>query len=77
MLPFSKLNKIFSGYFDPVNIFVFIKVNEFRGDLTEIPAVKRFTRDHSGVSARARSLIWTKYKAKTTVPKITAEKTPR
>ena len=40
MLPSSKLNKIFCGYFDPENIFKIVNVNNFRGDLTYIPAKK-------------------------------------
>ena len=33
---FSKLNKIFFGYFDPLNfIFLIINTNNFRGDLTD------------------------------------------
>ena len=35
MLPFSKLNKIFFGYFDPDFFFEIIKINNFRGELTD------------------------------------------
>ena len=36
---FSKLNKFIFGYFNPVNIyFLIIKINIFRGDLSDISA---------------------------------------
>ena len=38
MLLFSKLNYIFFGYFDPGKIFLIMKINIVRGDLTEISA---------------------------------------
>ena len=37
---FSKLNEIFSGYFDPKNILYMININNFRGDLSNISAKK-------------------------------------
>ena len=40
MLPFSKLNKILFGYFDPEKIFLDNKINNFRGELTDISAKK-------------------------------------
>ena len=40
VLPFSKLNKIFVGYFDPENIFLANKIINFRGDLTDNSAKK-------------------------------------
>ena len=33
---FSKLNYIFFGYFDPKGIFQIIKINTFRGDLSDM-----------------------------------------
>ena len=38
VLPFSKLNKTFFGYFDPENIFKILKINDFRGEITDISA---------------------------------------
>ena len=35
---FSKLNNLFFGYFDPVIVFFIIKINNFRGDLSDISA---------------------------------------
>ena len=35
---FSKLNIMCSGYFDPENVFVIVKINNFRGDLTDVLA---------------------------------------
>ena len=35
---FSKLNYIFFGHFDPKNIFLIIKINIFRGDLSDSSA---------------------------------------
>ena len=35
---FSKLNNLFLGYFDPINNFLIIKMNNFRGDLSDISA---------------------------------------
>ena len=40
MLPFSKLNYIFIGYFDPEKIFVDNEIKKIRGDLTDISAEK-------------------------------------
>ena len=40
VLPFSKLNKLISGYFDPENIFLDNKIINFRGDLTDNSAKK-------------------------------------
>ena len=41
MLPFSKLNKMIFGYFDPANVFFkIIKIINFRGDLTDNSAKK-------------------------------------
>ena len=40
VLPFSKINKIFVGYFDPGNIFLIIKIINFQGDLTDNSAKK-------------------------------------
>ena len=37
---FLKLNQTFSGYFDPVQIFVDNKINIFRGYITDISAKK-------------------------------------
>ena len=39
-LPFSNLNKIFFGYFDPENIFYLVKINIVWGDLIDILAKK-------------------------------------
>ena len=36
VLLFSKLNQLFFGYFDPVNMFLIMKINKVRGDLTDI-----------------------------------------
>ena len=36
----SKLNQFIFGRFDPVNIFLIIKINNFRGDLTDVSAKK-------------------------------------
>ena len=35
---FSKLIYFIFGYFDPIIIFLIIKINDFRGDLTDISA---------------------------------------
>ena len=35
---FSKSNNLFFGYFDPINIFLIIKINNFRGDLSDVSA---------------------------------------
>ena len=35
---FSKFNQTFMGYFDPVNIILTIKLNNSRGDLTNVTA---------------------------------------
>ena len=35
---FSKVIRFFLGYFDPINIFLIIKINNFRGDLSDILA---------------------------------------
>ena len=40
MLLFSKLNKIFFGYFDPENILLDNEKKIFRGELTDISARK-------------------------------------
>ena len=40
MLPFSNLIKLFFGYFDPDNIFLIMKINNFQGELTDILARK-------------------------------------
>ena len=40
VLPFSKLNKMCFGYFDPENIFLDNENNKFRGDLTGNSAKK-------------------------------------
>ena len=41
MLLFSKLNKIIVGYFDPEKGFFYImKINYFRGELTDNSALK-------------------------------------
>ena len=45
VLPFSKLKKIFFGYFDPEHVFEIMKINNFRGELTDISA-KRNTVVH-------------------------------
>ena len=47
VLLFSKLNKMFFGYFDPETIFKIIKLNNFRGDLTDI-STKKEALLHSG-----------------------------
>ena len=36
MLLFSKLNKSFFGCFDPVIYFLIIKIDSFRGDLSDV-----------------------------------------
>ena len=38
MFLFSKLINLLFGYFDPVTIFYVIKINNFRGDLSDISA---------------------------------------
>ena len=38
VLLFSKFNKMFVGYFDPENFILDNKINNFRGDLTDISA---------------------------------------
>ena len=38
VLLFSKLIKLFFGYFDPVKYFLIVKINNFRGDLSSISA---------------------------------------
>ena len=40
MLPFSKLNYIFVGYFNPENILLDNEIINFRGDLTDSAAKK-------------------------------------
>ena len=50
VLPFSKLNKTFFGYFDPENIFQIIKINIFWGELTDNSAKKE------ALLARCRSI---------------------
>ena len=40
MLLFSKLNKMCFGYFDPEIFYQIMKINNFRGDLTDISAKK-------------------------------------
>ena len=40
MLLFSKLNQIFIGYFDPEMVFYIVKITDFRGDLSDISALK-------------------------------------
>ena len=40
VLLFSKLNKIFFGYFDPEMSFTIMKNNNFKGELTDISAKK-------------------------------------
>ena len=35
---FSKLSYLFFGYFDPLEYFLIIKINKFRGDLSDISA---------------------------------------
>ena len=40
VLLFSKLNQIFIGYFDPEMLFSIMKITTFRGDLTDISALK-------------------------------------
>ena len=41
VLLFSKLNKVFFGYFDPENdFFQMIQINNCRGDLTDVSAKK-------------------------------------
>ena len=48
MLPFSKLNKLFFGYFDPENIFIDNENNFFRGELTDNSAKKEALAMTSG-----------------------------
>ena len=38
---FSKLNEIWSGYFDPINIIFDGKINTFSGDLADVSAKTR------------------------------------
>ena len=45
---FSKLNYFISGYFDPINIFLIIKINNLQGDLSSISA-KTATLDTTSV----------------------------
>ena len=45
VLPFSKLNKMFFGYFDPENIFLDNKNKFFRGELTDNSAKKEALLD--------------------------------
>ena len=40
MLLFTKLNVLFDGYLDPEKIFQRMKINKFRGDITDISAGK-------------------------------------
>ena len=40
VLLFSKLNKIFFGYFDLEKIFLDNEINNFQGELTDISAKK-------------------------------------
>ena len=40
MLLLTKLNKTLFGYFDPDFVFKRMKINIFRGDLTDILAIK-------------------------------------
>ena len=35
---FSKLNYFTFGYFDPIIFFLIIKINNFRGDLSDVSA---------------------------------------
>ena len=52
MLLFSKLNKTFLGYLDPAVFFLQImKMNNFRGDLTDISA-KKEALDKAGADSR-------------------------
>ena len=38
--PFSKLDELFFGYFDPENVFQVVKINNFRRDLTNTSVKK-------------------------------------
>ena len=40
VLPFSKLNYKFFGYFDPEFFFSIVKISNFRGEQTDISAKK-------------------------------------
>ena len=40
VLLFSKLNKIFFGYFDLEKIFLDNEINNFQGELTDVSAIK-------------------------------------
>ena len=40
VLLFSKINKMFFGYFDPENIFLDNEIQKLWGDLTDISAKK-------------------------------------
>ena len=40
VLPFSKLHKIYFGYFYPERFLKIMKINAFRGDRTDISAKK-------------------------------------
>ena len=54
MLLFSKLNKKYSGYFDPKKIFFqILKINNFRCDVTDILAKKEALDLSEGIIQRA------------------------
>ena len=54
MLPFSKLNKMFFGYFDPDFFLKIMKINNFRGELTDSSAKKEALLDNKLLHMGAR-----------------------
>ena len=52
---FSKLNNLFFGYFDPINSFFILKINNFRGGLSDISA-KTATLDLISASFLSRNI---------------------
>ena len=46
VLLFSKLNKLFFGYFDPDFFYNIVKINDFRGELDDISAKKEALAIH-------------------------------
>ena len=54
VLPFSKLNNFIFGYFDPENVFLIMKINNFRGDPTDNSAKKE-------ALVKYRHFSWNKY----------------
>ena len=52
---FSKLYKLIFGYFDPIIFFLIIKINNFRGDLSDISAETATLNHHPCPVHLARS----------------------